>query len=76
MVAKPLDNEPPACNGAAVAGGYAATADPVKPGTTGRIFYGVNADRVVFTDQEKTFTGDMPETGAPPHGVELKLDVK
>jgi prepilin-type N-terminal cleavage/methylation domain-containing protein len=76
MTAKPIDNVEPACNGAAVADAYAVTADPVKPGTTGRLFYGVNADRVVFTDEEKTFTANMPETGAPPHGVELKRDVK
>ena len=76
MAAKPIDNVGPACNGAAVADGYAATADPVRPGVTGRLFYAVNADRIVFTDQEKTFTSDMPETGAPPHGVELKPDVK
>ena len=76
MTAKPLDNVSPACNGAAIADTYEATADPVKPGTTGRLFYGVNADRIVFADEEKTFTGNMPETGAPPHGVELKQDVK
>lgn len=76
MAAKPLDDTPPACNGVAVSGGYAATADPVRPGVSGRVFYGVNADRVVFTDEEKTFTGNLPETGAPPHGVELKQDVK
>ena len=76
MTAKPLDNADPACNGAAVADGYAVTADPVRPGTTGRVFYGVNTDRVVFEDEEKTFTGNMPETGPPPHGVELKQNVK
>lgn len=76
MAAKPLDNVDRACNGATVADGYAATADPVKPGTTGRLYYGVNADRVVFEDEEKTFTGNIPETGPPAHGVELKQNVK
>ena len=76
MAAKPIDNARPACNGAAVAEGYAATADPVKPGVSGRFYYGVNADRVVFTDVDKTFTGNLPETGPPQHGVELKEDVK
>jgi len=76
MIAKPLDTEPPACNGAPVAAGYAATADPTKPGSSGRIFFGVNADRVIFTDEDQTFTGTMPETGAPPHGVELRENVK
>ena len=76
MIAKPLDTVGPACNGAAVADGYVVTADPAKPGLTGRVFYGVNGDRIIFSDQEKTFSGNMPETGAPQHGVELKLDVK
>ena len=34
MAAKPLEAVPPACNGAPVADGYAATADPVQPGIT------------------------------------------
>jgi len=40
------------------------------------LFFAVNADRIIFLDEEKTFTGSMPETGAPEHGVELKRDVK
>ena len=76
MAAKPIDNVAPACNGAAVAEVYAATADPARPGLTGRVFYGANGDRVIFIDQEKTFTGNMPETGAPQHGVELRVDVQ
>jgi len=76
MTAKPIDGAPPACNGGAVAETYIATADPVKPGVSGAQFYGLNADRVIFTDTEKTFTGNMPETAAPSHGVEVKQDVK
>jgi len=72
MAAKPIDNAPPACNGAAVAEGYAATADPVKPGVSGTRFFAINGDRVIFADSEKTFTAEMPETGAPTHGAELK----
>ena len=72
MAAKPLDSAPPACNGAAVADGYAATADPVKPGFTGTYFYGVNADRILYLDQEKSFTGNLPESGGAGHGMELK----
>jgi hypothetical protein len=64
MAAKPLDGAPPACNGAAVADGYAATADPVNPGVTGVHFYGVNADRILYVDEEQTFTGNLPESGA------------
>jgi prepilin-type N-terminal cleavage/methylation domain-containing protein len=72
MAAKPLDDTRPACNGAAVAAGYAATADPVKPGVSGTYFYGVNADRILYIDEEKTFTGSLPESGAPDHGSEVK----
>jgi type IV pilus assembly protein PilE len=72
MAAKPLDNAAHACNGAVVADGYAATADPAKPGVSGKYFYAVNGERVIFTDEEKSFTGNMPETGAPPHGAEMK----
>jgi prepilin-type N-terminal cleavage/methylation domain-containing protein len=72
MAAKPLDNTPPACNGAPVADGYAATADPVKPGVSGSAYFGVNADRVLYTDPQQTFTGTLPESGAPPHGSEVK----
>jgi prepilin-type N-terminal cleavage/methylation domain-containing protein len=72
MAAKPIDGANPACNGAPVADGYAATADPLKPRVTGDVFYGVNADRLIYRDDDKTLTGDMPESGAPPHGVEVK----
>ena len=76
MTAEPIDGAPPACNGGAVAETYVATADPVKPGVSGAQFYGLNADRVIFTDTDKTFTGNMPKSGAPPHGVEVNQDVK
>jgi prepilin-type N-terminal cleavage/methylation domain-containing protein len=72
MAAKPLDGAPPACNGVTVAEGYAATADPVKPGLTGNYFYGVNADRILYLDQEKTFTGNLPESGPGGHGGEVR----
>jgi prepilin-type N-terminal cleavage/methylation domain-containing protein len=72
MAAKPLDGAPPACNGIPVADGYAATADPVKPGLTGTYYYGVNADRVLYSDQEKSFTGNLPEAGPGGHGGEVR----
>jgi hypothetical protein len=72
MAAKPLDDAPRACNGATVAEGYAATADPVRPGFTGNYFYGVNADRVLYLDQEQTFTGNLPESGPGGHGGEVR----
>jgi prepilin-type N-terminal cleavage/methylation domain-containing protein len=72
MAAKPLDDVRPACNGAAVAAGYSATADPARPGVSGTAYYGVNADRILYIDEEKTFTGTLPESGAPDHGNEVK----
>ena len=72
MTAKPLDDAPPACNGAPVADGYAATADPVRPGTTGGYFYGVNADRILYVDQQETYAGNLPESGPAGHGAEVR----
>ena len=72
MTGRPLDDAPPACNGAVVADGYAATADPLRPGITGFSFYGVNADRILYLDPQKSFKEDLPEKGAPPHGQEVK----
>jgi prepilin-type N-terminal cleavage/methylation domain-containing protein len=72
LAAKPIDSAPPGCNGAPVAETYAATADPMQPGRTGKFFFGVNADRIVFVDEEKSFTGEMPESGNPGHGSEVK----
>jgi prepilin-type N-terminal cleavage/methylation domain-containing protein len=72
MAAKPLENSAPACNGVAVADGYAATADPMKPGVSGGHFYGVNADRILYTDEQQSFAGNLPESGAPSHGAEVK----
>jgi Tfp pilus assembly protein PilE len=72
MAGKPLNDAMPACNGAAVADGYAATADPLTPGITGTLFYGVNADRVLYVDDQKPFHDDLPESGPAPHGHEVK----
>jgi prepilin-type N-terminal cleavage/methylation domain-containing protein len=72
MAAKPLDSGAPACNGTVPADGYAATADPARPGVTGVNFYGVNADRVIYVDEQQTFTGNLAESGAPRHGGEVK----
>jgi len=69
--AQPLENAPAACNGAPVSAGYAATADPVKPGISGTRFYGVNAERVIYVDT-KTFTEGFEESGAPQHGTEIR----
>ena len=72
VAAKPLDDASRACNGAAVAAGYAATADPQALGRTGSRFFGINTDRILYEDPKKTFTDKMPETGPPPHGTEVK----
>jgi hypothetical protein len=72
LTAKPLDGAPPACNGAVVGEGYAATADPVRPGITGGYFYGVNADRILYVDEQETYTGKLPESGPAGHGGEVR----
>jgi Tfp pilus assembly protein PilE len=71
ITAKPLDGVAPACNGVPVADGYAATADPAKPGISGDRFFAVNADRILYEDTD-TFTEKMPEEGNPGKGTEIK----
>jgi len=72
MAAKPSELAPPACNGVAVAEGYAATADPARPGLSGHYYLGVNTDRILYREEERTFTGDLGESGAAGHGAEVK----
>jgi hypothetical protein len=48
------------------------TADPLKPGVTGVNFYGLNADRIIYVDEQLSFKENLPESGAPPHGGEIK----
>jgi prepilin-type N-terminal cleavage/methylation domain-containing protein len=59
------------CTGVTPVTSYQITADPVNPGVTGARFFGTNTDRAVFADLT-TYTGNMPETGAPGHGGELR----
>jgi prepilin-type N-terminal cleavage/methylation domain-containing protein len=59
------------CVGVPGVEGYEATADPAGPPVSGSRFFATNTDRVLYEDQV-TFRGNMPETGAPGHGVELK----
>ena len=59
------------CTGSVPLTGYTITADPAIPGTSGRTFYGTNADRVIYGDFE-TFRNNMPEAGPPSHGAEIK----
>jgi prepilin-type N-terminal cleavage/methylation domain-containing protein len=73
MAGKPLNDAQLACNNAAVADGYAATADPLRPGITGFYYYGVNTDRVLYSDEEKSYKDDLAETGGATHGQEVKV---
>jgi prepilin-type N-terminal cleavage/methylation domain-containing protein len=61
----------PSCIGVMPVAGYQVTADPLTPGATGLRFFGSNTDRIVYEDTA-TFAGNMPETGAPAHGAEIK----
>lgn len=60
------------CTGVTPVESYQVTADPASPGVSGSRYFATNTDRVVFEDAEKTFAPDMPERGAPSHGVEMK----
>ena len=62
---------PAPCNGGAALSSYFVTADPVTPGHSGMQSFGTNSDRVVFGDAA-TYTGNMPESGAPQHGREVR----
>jgi prepilin-type N-terminal cleavage/methylation domain-containing protein len=58
------------CNGAVPLARYRLTADPAGPGEAGR-FFGTNTDRVIYHDAA-TFIENMPETGPPGHGAEIR----
>ena len=60
------------CMGSTPVESYQVTADPLQPGLSGNRFFATNTDRVVYEDPEKTFAPEMPERGAPTHGVEMK----
>ena len=59
------------CTGSVPLTGYRITADPQIPGISGTHFYGTNGDRVIYADLE-SFQNNMPETGPPGHGAEIK----
>ena len=71
MGASPSIDGGTACNGVATVPSYQVTADPTVLGVSGIQYFGTNTDRVVYSDTA-TFAGNMPETGAPGHGVEVK----
>jgi hypothetical protein len=61
----------PTCNGVEPLASYQLTADPLNPGHTGIRSFGTNTDRVIYGDAT-TYTGNMPESGAPAHGAEVR----
>lgn len=71
MSATPITDPGLTCIGVAGVDGYQLTADPLKPGLSGSRFFAANTDRVVYEDLV-TFVGNMPETGSPGHGTEVK----
>ena len=62
---------PQTCTSVQPVSGYQITADPTSPGLSGTRFFATNTDRAIYHDTA-TFSGNMPETGAPPHGSEVK----
>ncbi len=72
LYATPLAGTPPTCNGlaaGATAPTYVFVADPVNPAANPR-FFGMNSDGVIY-EHNATFSGTMPEAGAPPSGAPL-----
>ena len=59
------------CTGVSPVMSYQVTADPSVPDVTGHRYFATNTDRVLYED-EASFTSNMPETGAPSHGKEVK----
>lgn len=66
-----VPDAPTTCTGAIPLSGYQVTADPFAPGVSGSRYYGTNGDRVIFEDQA-SFAGQMPETGPPARGREIR----
>ena len=71
MAGTVLTDHTRSCTGDAPLSAYQVTADPVNPGLSGIRFFGTNTDRAIFEDIA-TFVGNMPESGAPGHGSEIK----
>jgi prepilin-type N-terminal cleavage/methylation domain-containing protein len=59
------------CTGLVPLDRYRLTADPANAGAFSSRFFGTNTDRVIYADV-KSFADDMPETGAPGHGGEIR----
>jgi prepilin-type N-terminal cleavage/methylation domain-containing protein len=61
----------PSCVAVMPVSTYQVTADPLYPGSSGTRFFASNTDRTVYQDTV-TFSDNMPETGPPAHGAEIK----
>jgi prepilin-type N-terminal cleavage/methylation domain-containing protein len=59
------------CIGVTPVATYQVTADPAVPGATGLRYFATNTERVLYEDAV-SFANNMPETGAPTHGREVK----
>jgi len=73
MAGVPVPGAPGSCNGlgaGAASTGYAIVADPLDT-TPKAKFLASNADGVIYEDSG-TFSGTMPESGAPPSGTPIK----
>jgi prepilin-type N-terminal cleavage/methylation domain-containing protein len=72
-----MDGPPPedlmvqSCNGLVPVAAYRVIAERSSPGMSGVRHFATNTDRVIFADTA-TFKEDMPLTGAPGHGSEIK----
>ena len=71
MTGTPSTEGEQTCTGAVPLDRYRLTADPLNVGVSGTHFYGSNSDRVIYEDAV-TFQDDMPESGPPGHGIEIK----
>ena len=71
LAGTPGEEQKTACNGVTTVSTYQVTADPTSLGVSGIQYFGTNTDRVLYADTA-TYAGNMPETGAPGHGVEVK----
>ncbi|HXH07903.1 MAG TPA: type II secretion system protein [Vicinamibacterales bacterium] len=61
----------PTCTGAEPAAGYAAAADPLRPGWSGRRYFATNTSRAIYEHTE-SLADRMPGDGPPPAGREVR----
>jgi len=71
MGGTPIVDPVTTCTGVVPLSSYQVTADPLNPGHSGIRSFGSNSDRVIYADVA-TYTGNMPESGAPGHGAEIR----